>query len=258
MAFVAAPSLPSTSSANDELASRPMIPRSPTLLEPPSRRHRRPHNPRILRLFRSLCRTFPVFSPRCTSKLPQPCRLPTISGSGGLGPTSLLYDVAGSARSRVTGTLYGHRRGRVSLCVQESPRCLPSVIVELALNTQVVMKDMGAGMVRIALECEKRAENGRRLMEEPLWTVFYNGKKSGYGVRREPAAEDLAVMELLRSVSMGAGVLPDGAVDAREGEMAYVRAFFEHVAASRDSETLYILSPSDSNGPELTIFFVRL
>lgn len=119
-------------------------------------------------------------------------------------------------------------------------------------------------MVRIALECEKRQDkdhNKPLLIEEPLWTMYCNGKKMGYGVRREATEEDLNVMELLKAVSMGAGVLPiksnvdDVNVD---GELAYMRAPFEHVVGSKDSETLYMLSPEGNTGPELTIFFVRI
>lgn len=134
----------------------------------------------------------------------------------------------------------------------------------MAVQTQVLMREMSTGMVRIALECERATANvgaaGRRVMEEGVWGLFYNGRKSGYAVRREATEEDLALMELLRAVSMGAGVLPgeEGRAGGEQGEVAYLRAFFEHVAGSRDSETLYLVSPEDNNGPELTIFFVRI
>lgn len=121
--------------------------------------------------------------------------------------------------------------------------------------------------MRIALECEKNGDNAandgkaaplssRTLLEEPLWTLFCNGKRSGYGVRREPTEDDLGVMETLRVVSMGAGVLPTRAEG--EEEVAYLRAGFDHIIASRDAETLYMTSPNDGHGPDLTIFFVRM
>lgn len=69
----------------------------------------------------------------------------------------------------------------------------------------------------------------------------------------------LQVMELLKAVSMGAGVLPGRSeVEGPDGEVAYIRAYFDHVVASRDSETLYMLSPDGNTGPELSIFFVRV
>lgn len=115
-------------------------------------------------------------------------------------------------------------------------------------------------MVRIALECEKRQEKSKnKLLDEPLWTMFCNGKKTGYGVKREATEEDLSIMELLKAVSMGAGVLPGNSEDeGPDGELAYMRAHFERVVGSKDSETLYMLSPEGNNGPELTIFFVRV
>ena len=129
------------------------------------------------------------------------------------------------------------------------------------MQINVLQKEMAAGMVRIALECEKRQEKDKTLlMEEPLWTMYCNGKKTGYGVKREANEEDLTVMELLKAITMGAGVVPlKNEGDDVDGELAYMRASFEHVVGSKDSETLYMLSPEgNNNGPELTIFFVRI
>lgn len=89
--------------------------------------------------------------------------------------------------------------------------------------------------------------------------MFCNGKKNGYGVKREATEEDLNVMEILKPVSMGAGVLPGKSdVEGPDGEMTYMRAYFERVVKSKDAETLYMLSPDANDGPELSIFFVRI
>lgn len=166
---------------------------------------------------------------------------------------------SGNSR-KVTGTLFGYRKGRVSLSIQETPKCLPTLVLELAMQTNVLQKEMGSGMVRIALECEKRLDKDKtKLLEEPLWTMYCNGKKTGYGLKREATDEDLHVMELLRPVSMGGGVLPGNSeVEGPDSELAYIRAHFERVVGSKDSETLYMLSPEGNNGPELSIFFVRI
>jgi uncharacterized protein (TIGR01570 family) len=37
-----------------------------------------------------------------------------------------------------------------------------------------------------------------------------------------------------------------------------MRAHFERVVGSKDSETLYMISPEGDTGPELSIFFVRV
>lgn len=83
-------------------------------------------------------------------------------------------------------------------------------------------------------------------------------KKIGYGARKDATEEDLHVMEMHKAVSMGAGVLPGWSeVEGLEDEMAYIRAHFEHIVGSKDSETLYMLSPDGKNGAEFSIFFVE-
>ncbi|XP_058077507.1 protein MIZU-KUSSEI 1 [Magnolia sinica] len=224
--------------------SPPSLPRPMgSLLQPTHKK--RPKSVKVFRLFRSVFRTFPIFTPAC--------KLPTITGS-------VPENRRNMSGTRVTGTLFGYRKGRVSLSMQEAPKCLPTLVVELAMQTNVLQKEMSSGMVRIALECEKRSEKDKmKLLDEPMWTMYCNGKKSGYGVKREATEEDLSVMELLKPVSMGAGVLPGNSEsEGPEGELAYMRAHFERVVGSKDSETLYMLSPDGSNGPELSIFFVRL
>ncbi|XP_073036239.1 protein MIZU-KUSSEI 1-like [Primulina eburnea] len=231
-----------TSSSSSSSAAPP--PQALTLLQPSSKKKTKPV--KVFRVFRSVFRSFPIITPVC--------KLPSLPG-GRLPETR-----AAAAGSRVTGTLFGYRKGRVSLSIQENPRILPMLVLELAMQTQVLQKEMSLGMVRIALECEKRSEKDKtKLVDEPLWTMFCNGKKIGYGVKREATEEDLHVMEVLKAVSMGAGVLPGKSeVEGPDGEMAYMRAHFERVVGSKDSETLYMLSPDGNNGPELSIFFVRI
>ncbi|KAK2976110.1 hypothetical protein RJ640_009843 [Escallonia rubra] len=236
-----------TNAAASTSSSKPPPPPPPTqqlsLVQPSTKKK---NKPKVFRVFRSVFRSFPIISPAC--------KFPSLPG--GRLPDSY-RNVAGN---RITGTLFGYRKGRVSLSIQENPRTLPTLVVELAMQTNVLQKEMSLGMVRIALECEKRGDKDKtKLMEEPLWSMYCNGKRSGYGVKREASEEDLHVMEVLRAVSMGVGVLP-GKSDAEgpDGEMAYMRAHFERVVGSKDSETLYMLSPDGNNGPELSIFFVRI
>ena len=59
---------------------------------------------------------------------------------------------------RLTGTtLYSHHRGRFMLAPQETPRCPPSLGVELALQTHALLLELGnlAG-ARIVLDTEHR------------------------------------------------------------------------------------------------------
>lgn len=117
------------------------------------------------------------------------------------------------------------------------------------------------GHVRIALECEKNSNNNikkMKLIDEPIWTLFCNGRKSGYAVKREATDDDLNVIQTLHATSMGAGVIPAKDSSGEVGELAYMRACFERVVGSKDSETYYMMSPDGNSGPELSIFFVRI
>lgn len=238
-----------SSTTTTTLPSPPPLPTNISLIQPTQKRKQKP---RVIRVFRSVFRSFPIITPAC--------KFPTIP----TGPNDAHHphkNIGGNIGTKVSGTLFGYRKGRVSLSVQENPKCLPSLVVELSMQTSVLQKEMAAGMVRIALECEKRQEKDKTLLiEEPLWTMYCNGKKTGYGVKREATEEDLHVMELLKAITMGAGVVPmKNEVDDVDGELAYMRASFEHVIGSKDSETLYMLSPEGNNpGPELSIFFVRI
>ncbi|KAM0889533.1 hypothetical protein ACQ4PT_027657 [Festuca glaucescens] len=254
-------------------------------LEAPSRKHRSGRSSsRSARLFQKLRSALPVLAPRC-GKTPsgsaREIAVAAASTSSGAADTHLLSHVAsfssggGRPCRRVTGTLFGRRKGRVALALQESPRCLPSLVVELALQTHALLRELGnpAG-ARIVLETERRASSGpgagegaaarppRRpapLLDEAAWTMFCNGKKTGYAVRREATGDDLTVMETLRAVSMGAGVLPPAEGSSPDDEVAYMRGCFEHFVGSRDSESLYMVAPQGGGtGPELAVFFVRL
>ncbi|KAI3804320.1 hypothetical protein L1987_25769 [Smallanthus sonchifolius] len=221
-------------------ASSPSKPRHPPPPPPPSKSllrssYKKGKQTKVFRVVRSVVRSFPIVK----HTLPD-----------------------GHRTNCVTGTLYGYREGRVTLAIQENPKTFPIMVLELELTTDVLQNEMSLGMVRIALECEKHLDKDKdkvKLLEEPLWTMFFNGKKGGLGVKRDATEEDLHVIELLRAVLMGGGVLP-GKVDVEgsDGEMAYMRAHFDRVVGSKDSETLYMLSPDGNNGPELSIFFVRI
>ncbi|KAJ4715585.1 protein MIZU-KUSSEI 1-like [Melia azedarach] len=232
---------PETSSS---VSPTPAVGGKPSSLVQPSQKKK--NKPKFFRVFRSVFRSFPIVTPAM-------CKM-------SVAPGNLSEKGNTSGGRKVTGTLFGYRKGRVSLSIQENPRCLPTLVVELAMQTNVLQKEMGSGMVRIALECEKRPEKDKiKLLEEPLWSMYCNGKKTGYGVKREASEEDLHVMELLKAVSMGGGVLPGNSdAEGPDGELAYIRAHFERVVGSKDSETLYMLSPEGNNGPELSIFLVRI
>lgn len=278
-----AASLSSVDTDEDAVSKQPILrlsSPSPTraagrALEEPPKRWRPERRSRPVRMFHTMCRSLPVLTPRCGRLQPGACR---IAAPEQLSPSDSLLSkliassaTAGTSRRRMTGTLFGYRDGRVSLSLQENPRCLPTLVVELALPTHALLRELGttAG-ARIVLESEKQAADGddegsawRRdhgwVLEEPMWTMFFNGKRVGYAMRREPTDDDFAVLETLWAVSMSGGVLPGRSdVDGPDGEMAYMRGCFEHIIGSRDSESLYMVGPHGGDCPDLAVFFVRL
>ncbi|KAK7309167.1 hypothetical protein RJT34_05689 [Clitoria ternatea] len=116
---------------------------------------------------------------------------------------------------------------------------------------------MAFGLVRIALECESERKMKRaRLLEEQLWRSYCNWRKCGYANRRECGAEEWKILMAVEPISMGVDVLPMGGngVARSEGELMYMRAKFERVVGSKDSEAFYMLNPDATRGPKLSIY----
>ncbi|KAG6531795.1 protein MIZU-KUSSEI 1-like [Zingiber officinale] len=222
------------------------------LLQPPSqRRHNHSRSTKLLRSFRSAFRALPIIA------TPPGCHI----------PTSALSRVGSSGRrdchvhgTRTTGTLFGHRKARITVAFQDNPRSVPLLLLQLAVPTARFMQDMGSSsLLRVALECEKKVAGEKScVLDEPLWAAYINGRNVGYAAKRDPTELDLGVMQLLHAVSMGAGVLPGDMTDPVDGELTYMRAYFDRVTGSKDSETFYMLNPDGNDGPELSIFFVRI
>ncbi|XP_020203334.1 protein MIZU-KUSSEI 1 [Cajanus cajan] len=167
-----------------------------------------------------------------------------------------------SLGTRVVGTLFGHRRGHVRFAFQENPKLGPAFLLELPTPTSLLVREMASGLVRIALECDKPNKGGantsRKLLEEPLWRSYCNGRKCGYANRRQCGPEDWAVLRAVEPISMGAGVLPVSGGVSDEGEVMYMRARYERVVGSKDSEAFYMMNPDGTGGPELSIYFIRV
>ncbi|KAH9555156.1 hypothetical protein CY35_08G100300 [Sphagnum magellanicum] len=180
--------------------------------------------------------------------------------------------------SAVTGTLYGQRKGRVTFCVQEDSRSAPLLLLEFAMPTQSLVREMSTGLLRIALECEKSNKNACKelkaggLFAEPVWTMFCNGRKVGFAIKRQLVDADRDVLGVMQSVTMGAGVIPaavaqeaackQAAVLKRDSDddqaIMYMRARYERVAGSPDNLSFHMINPNGSPGQELSIFFIRV
>ena len=163
--------------------------------------------------------------------------------------------------STVTGTFFGYRKGRVSFCLQDDTRSSPLLLLEFAVPTAYLAREMQYGLLRIALECDKHNSNSCSscsLYNVPVWSMYCNGRKVGFAMRRQISVNDSAVLKLMQSVSVGAGVLPAGSKSSEEdGELMYLRATFERVIGSADSESFHMLNPVGSTGQELSIFLLR-
>lgn len=169
--------------------------------------------------------------------------------------------------TRVVGTLFGYRRGHVHVAFQEDPKLSPAFLIQLPTPTSVLVREMASGLVRIALECEKKQGSNNKgtvkvkLLEEPLWRTYCNGKKCGYANKRDCGEEEWKILKAVEPISMGAGVLPMAASGngvGSEGELMYMRAKYERVVGSKDSEAFYMMNPDGSGGPELSIYLLRV
>lgn len=166
--------------------------------------------------------------------------------------------VKDKARTNTIGTIFGYRKGRVSLAIQEDTHTMPMFLIQLPMHTSAMYREMASEVVRIGLESESK--KNKKLLDEAVWGVYCNGRKVGYSIRRKQMSEEEAsVMQVLRGVSMGAGVLPSDKENG-DGEMMYMRATFERVVGSMDSQAFYMINPDHDSqfGPELSIFVVRL
>lgn len=161
---------------------------------------------------------------------------------------------------RVVGTLFGYRHGHVHFAFQRDAASPPAFLVELATPISGLVREMASGLVRIALECDKSGKEedrkkGFKLVEEPVWRTYCNGKKCGYGTRRECGDKDLKILKAVEPISMGAGVLPGFDSDS---EIMYMRAKFERIVGSRDSEAFYMMNPDSNGAPELSVYLLRV
>lgn len=86
--------------------------------------------------------------------------------------------------------------------------------------------------------------------------MFCNGKKVGCAIRRRPKQSDIDVLRLMSSVYVGTGVINAKTLNSSD-DLMYLRANFERVSPSSNSESFHLISPDGSSGQDLSIFFLR-
>ncbi|CDP01530.1 unnamed protein product [Coffea canephora] len=162
------------------------------------------------------------------------------------------------SNTTISGTVFGHRRGKVSFCIQENPKSIPMLLLELAISTSTLARKMRGGFVRIALECNTcgNGTGSSDLLSMPVWSMFCNGREVGFAVKKNPSKVDMEVLQLMESVVVGAGTLRRGELKS-EDDIMYLRGKFQRVQASSNSESFHLIDPDGNVGQEFSFFFLR-
>ncbi|KAK9922055.1 hypothetical protein M0R45_030537 [Rubus argutus] len=211
---------------NDDISNNLLIPKHNSSSSPVSFDHLSKTPKKITSLLRSFLNL--ISFPAAIINLPASCKWLAISSHISVTP---------SLGRKVTGTLFGNRRGNVSFAVQLDPKSEPVLLLELAMSTSSLVKE---DVFRTRPHCARVRKasgfqpcGGRKLLfHEPTWTMYCNGRKLGLAVSRTCGESDWHVLSTVRSVSVEPG---------------------------RDSEAFYMLNPDGSNGgPELSIFLLRI
>ncbi|PQQ16609.1 protein MIZU-KUSSEI 1-like [Prunus yedoensis var. nudiflora] len=124
----------------------------------------------------------------------------------------------------------------------------------------IFAKEMQGGFLRIALESTSpgngASTNSNSLLATPVWTMYCNSRKVGYAIKRRPSEHDLEALRMMGSVVVGAGII-SGNYNKEDDEIMYLRANFERVCGSANSESFHLIDPDQSIGQELSIFLYR-
>ncbi|KAL6278004.1 hypothetical protein ACE6H2_021605 [Prunus campanulata] len=168
-----------------------------------------------------------------------------------------------SSKSMVIGTIFGHRLGHVWFCIQHDRLSTkPTLLLELSIKTHQLVNEMRFGLVRVTLECDESGLSQLAtcpLHSVPLWTVHCNGRQLGFAARRRASDKVKLMLKTMQSTTVGAGVMPTGyGLESESGqEVMYMRANYEHVVGSADSESFHLINPDQYPGQELSVFLLR-
>ncbi|XP_022752036.1 protein MIZU-KUSSEI 1-like [Durio zibethinus] len=164
-----------------------------------------------------------------------------------------------NSSSVIAGTVFGYLRGKVSFCIQANSKSTnPILLLEFAVLTAVLAREMQGDILRIALDCSSSRNKGNSdsVLSMPAWTMYCNGWKVGYAVKRRPSKANMDALRQMSSDVVGAGMITGKELD-RDYELMYLRANFERVCGSSDSESFHLIDPERNVGQEFSIFFFR-
>ncbi|KAK4353923.1 hypothetical protein RND71_026117 [Anisodus tanguticus] len=173
-----------------------------------------------------------------------------------------------SSATTITGTIFGSRKGKVNFCIQTNPKSTnPILLLELAISTSSLAREMQKGLVRIVLESTindniSSSSCSSSLLSMPIWSMHCNGKKVGFAAKRKPTKVDLDVLRKMETIVVGAGIIKGKKEvikrrDGNDDDIMYLRGKFERVSGSNDSESFHLVDPEENMGQELSIFFLR-
>ncbi|CAH2061514.1 unnamed protein product [Thlaspi arvense] len=210
------------------------------------------------RLLRSVIK---LLIPTCNSTLVQELEQekPTLSGKKLYDDiksrTSSFRSSSSLSSSTVTGTIFGYRKGKINFCIQTPRKSTnPELLLELAVPTTVLAREMRGGALRIVLERNNQEED--TVLKTPFWNMYCNGKRVGYARKRRPSKDDVSALTALSTVVVGAGVVTGKELGRFDDELMYLRASFRRVCGSKESESFHLIDPAGNIGQELSIFFV--
>ncbi|XP_038684536.1 protein MIZU-KUSSEI 1 [Tripterygium wilfordii] len=162
------------------------------------------------------------------------------------------------SKTMVICTIFGTRKGHVWFCVQHDRlSSKPTLLLELSIPTHQFVQEMRCGLVRVALESDRPEFISRPLRSVPVWTLSYNGKRVGFAVRRRASEQNRLMLKTMQSMTVGAGVIPAGFGSSETEEIMYMRANYEHIVGSADSESFHLINPDECSGQELSVFLMR-
>ncbi|XP_074295265.1 protein MIZU-KUSSEI 1-like [Silene latifolia] len=166
------------------------------------------------------------------------------------------YSPTSPSSTIFTGTIFGCKQGKVKFCVQQSNNSV--LLLELAVPTSALAREMRGGLLRIALECTNGAES-QPLLDTPVWRMYCNGRKVGYAVKRRPSKADIEVLRRMSGVVVGAGVVRGADIGCQEDDddIMYLRGNFERVKGSSNAESFHFIDPDGNTNQDLSIFFLR-
>ncbi|KAK5775686.1 protein MIZU-KUSSEI 1-like [Gossypium arboreum] len=157
------------------------------------------------------------------------------------------------------GTIFGYRRGKLSFCIQANSKSInPFLLLEFAVPTAVLAREMQGGILRIALDCTVSGNfsSSDSVLSMPLWNMYCNGRKVGYAVKRRPSKADIDAFRLMSSVVVGAGMIRGKELD-NDDELMYLWSNFERARGSSHTESFRLIDPDGNIGQELSISFYR-